>query len=70
MTIEPGDPIRALTATQEWITLRAASPVESGRDFPVIWVCDEESWAASAGGRPESSLPWPAEAVKQLKEET
>lgn len=65
VNIEPGDRVRALTAGQEWIPLRAASTVERGHDFPIVWVCDDAAWEAAEGMRPEAAIPWPAESIEE-----
>jgi hypothetical protein len=64
--VEPGDVVRARTADDQWVVLRATSAVTQGLDFPVVWVLDEERWAAavSAGRAPSvEGTPWPAEYV-------
>jgi hypothetical protein len=44
--------------------VRATSGVVMGKDFEIVWVCDEEEWkrAESESRRPDS-IPWPAEDV-------
>lgn len=69
MNIQPGDRVRALTAKQQWIPLRAVTPVESGQDFPVVWVCDEAAWEAAAGERPQAAIPWPAESIEETSDD-
>lgn len=60
--------MRAFTATQQWIPLRAASTVERGQDFPVVWVCDDAAWEAAGGARPEAAIPWPAESIEETEQ--
>ncbi len=69
MNIQPGDHVRAFTASHEWIPLRALTKVERGQDFPVVWVCDDEDWeSATDGSRPEGAIPWPAESIEEAKQ--
>lgn len=68
MDIAPGDRVRAFTAAQQWIPLRAVTTVERGLDFPVVWVCDDEDWqSVNDGSRPEGAIPWPAESIEEAE---
>jgi hypothetical protein len=43
----------------------AMTTVVDGDDFPVVWVCREEEWAAArAEVRDPEGIPWPAEDVR------
>ncbi len=42
----------------------ATSGIVKGYDFPVVWACRPEEWAAAqVEGREPDSLPWPADTV-------
>lgn len=63
--IQPGSHVRARTAENRWVTLRAASTVTDGIDFPVVWLLDEEAWTAASEGKAyRPGVPWPAEDVR------
>jgi hypothetical protein len=64
--IKPGDQVRALTATKQWIPLRATTAVTDGVDFPVVWLCSDEEWA-NLDDDDRSVIPWPAEAVEVVR---
>lgn len=67
--IEQGRRVRARTADDSWVTLRATTGVEPGHDFPVVWVLEEDQWEAALAGQTsaqEKALPWPAEDVEPL----
>lgn len=66
--IKPGDEVRALTATKQWIPLRATTTVTDGVDFPVVWLCSDDDWANLDEGD-RSAIPWPAEAVKVVEKD-
>lgn len=66
--IKPGDEVRALTATQQWIPLRATSAVTQGVDFPVVWLCSDEDWENVQEGD-RAAIPWPAEAVEIMEKD-
>ena len=64
MDIQPGSRVLVRTAFDQLVERRAMTGVEAGIDFPVVWVCTEEEWAAAQNG--DSSVegdPWPAEDV-------
>jgi hypothetical protein len=68
--IKQGRRVRARTADDSWVTLRATTGVEPGQDFPVVWVLEEDQWEAALAGQTnaqEHALPWPAEDVEPLK---
>ncbi len=45
--IEPGVPVLIRDAFGEWLRRRALTGVIQGADFPVVWACREEEWAAA-----------------------
>ncbi len=64
--------MRARTADNQWITLRAATGIEPGRDFAVVWLLEEERWEQAVAEHQDarkSALPWPAEDVQPLEEQ-
>ena len=66
-SIEPGTIVLIRTADDKQLQRRATSGVEDGLDFPVVWVCTEDEWAARNGSTPQG-LPWPAEDVEAVEE--
>lgn len=69
--IEHGRQVRARTADDTWITLRATTGVQPGQDFPVVWLLEEDRWQkalAQQGDAQRLALPWPAEDVEPLEE--
>lgn len=69
--IEQGTPVLARTADDAWVRLRATTGVTQGVDFPVVWLLEEERWAqALADGDTSAALPFPAEDVRPLDEES
>lgn len=64
--IHPGDHLRARTATNDWISLRAVTGIEPGEDFQIVWVCKEVDWAAAQKADPTKRLPWPADEVQLM----
>lgn len=66
-SIKPGSRVHARTAEDAWVTLRAATGVTQGLDFPVVWLLEEERWeeavARGQDARP-GALPWPVEDVR------
>ncbi len=65
-SIKKGDVVSARTAEDQWVTLRAASGVTKGLDFPVVWLMEEERWAAAAASDDprKTAIPWPVEDVR------
>lgn len=69
MPIHVGDRVLVRTAGGDELPRRATTPVVSGLDFLVVWVCPEEEWiAAIEGDRAPEVVPWPAEAVRPSEE--
>ena len=69
--IEQGNLVRARTADDTWITLRAATGVQPGLDFPIVWLLEEDRWEKALAEQSDAqgqALPWPAEDVEKLKE--
>jgi len=69
--IEQGHRVRARTADDTWVTLRAATGVEPGLDFPIVWLLEEDRWEKALAEHSDAqrqALPWPAEDVELLKE--
>lgn len=65
MAVEAGDPVIVRTASGQLAEVRAITGPQHGRDFLVVWVCDEQEWdAAEREGRDPEGVPWPAEAVQ------
>lgn len=65
MTIKPGDKVLVTTAFGDVAERRALSEVTQGLDFLVVWVCDEQEWAAAlAEEQDPRGTPWPAESVR------
>lgn len=56
--VEPGDELRIIDASGVWHDAIAASGVEKGHKFPIVWV-----EATGKGGR-KYRLPWPTDAVR------
>jgi hypothetical protein len=67
--IEPGDPVAARTATNEWVTFRALTGIERGTDFQVVWVCHESDWERAKNGDHRVRIPWPADEVVSIEKE-
>jgi hypothetical protein len=62
--IIPNTVVTIVTALGDRLPRRALTPVVTGSDFLVVWVCREEEWlAATAEGREPEGVPWPAEDV-------
>ena len=67
---EPGMAVTVRTADGKELARVAVSGVVDGADFPVVWVCSEEEWAAAHGsGNVPTALPWPAEDVRPAEEQ-
>ena len=65
MPIERGDELEVRTAFDEWVLRIAASGVEQGATFDVVWVCKDAEWdRASAEGEEPDTVPWPANEVR------
>jgi hypothetical protein len=65
--IERGSEVVVRDVVGDLLPRRAISEVEMGHDFPVVWVCKDEEWAAAeAEGREPEGVPWPAEDVSLL----
>ena len=48
--------------------MRATGSPTRGRDFPVVWVCTEQEYEqAQVSGQPVAGMPWPLDAVKELR---
>lgn len=63
-TIKPGSEIKVRDAQREVLDRVAMTSVVDGKDFPVVWVCDHDEWAAARReGREPTGIPWPANAV-------
>ena len=68
MQIEKGSHVRVRTAFNDWVRRRAASGIEEGADFTVVWVCTEDEWAvAKAESREPEAVPGPAEDVQVVE---
>lgn len=63
MTIERGEVLVVRTANGGKVTMRAMRAPERGRDFPVVWVCTEDSWDSGE----EDGVPWPLDAVVEVQ---
>jgi hypothetical protein len=64
--ITRGSEIEGRTACGEWIKLVALGAPTQGRDFPIVWVCTPEEYAAAkAEDREPDGLPWPLDAVQE-----
>ncbi len=65
MPIERGDELEVRTAFDQWVPRIAASGVELGATFEVVWVCTDTEWrrAESLGEEPDAT-PWPANEVR------
>jgi hypothetical protein len=69
--IEEGRRVRARTADNTWVTLRATTGIEPGQDFPIVWLLEEDRWEKALADHADAqrhALPWPAEDVEPLKE--
>lgn len=69
--VEQGCRVQARTADNTWVTLRAATAVEPGQDFPIVWLLEEDRWKRALEERADArreALPWPAEDVERLEE--
>jgi len=65
--IERGSRVVVETAFGDRLEARALTGVIRGYDFPVVWVCREEQWAAAKGeGRDPEGMPCPASDVQLL----
>lgn len=64
MEVKRGVAVTVRTAFGTVLERVALSGIETGRDFPVVWVCMRDEWqAAMAEGSEPEGLPWPAEDV-------
>jgi hypothetical protein len=64
MEITPGSEVQVRNALDETLRLIAVTDVVRGIDFPVVWVCEPDEWAAAqAEEREPQAIPWPAEDV-------
>lgn len=62
--IKPGTKVLAHTALDVWVPLTATAPPQQGRDFEVVWLCEDDAWDPAAIGAPEKVIPWPMEEVR------
>ena len=68
MIVQAGDQVVAVDAEGERLPRRALGGIIDGEDFPVVWVCREEEWAAAEReGREPEGVPWPAEDVMPIR---
>lgn len=68
MQVSPGDRVLARTAFGDEVERRAATGVQRGDKFPVVWICTEEEWKnAQAEGREPQADPWPVEYVRVVE---
>jgi len=68
MTIEAGTLLEVTTASGGTARMRATGSPTRGRDFPVVWVCTEQEYEqAQVSGQPVAGMPWPLDAVKELR---
>ena len=67
MAITSGMLVWVRTAGGERVPMRALSGPVKGRDFPVVWVCTEDDYAAAIGGDESVSIPWPLNAVLEAE---
>lgn len=68
--IEEGRRVRARTADDTWVTLRATTGIEPGHDFPIVWLLEEDRWEEALAEHADArrhALPWPAEDVEPLE---
>jgi hypothetical protein len=64
MEITAGAEVQVRTALGEHLRRIATTGVVRGSDFPVVWVCPPNEWAAAqVEGREPEAVPWPAEDV-------
>jgi hypothetical protein len=69
MQIEAGQQVIVRDATGAELARVALSAPKRGEDFPVVWVCRPEEWAAAqAEGREPDGVPWPREDVRLATE--
>ena len=64
--IERGERLVLVDAFGEKRVKRALSPVTEGRDFPIVWACDESEWEQAQRDKRDPDpdpFPWPANAV-------
>jgi hypothetical protein len=67
--ISAGQRVFARTSSDRLIPKRATSAILDGMDFPIVWVCREEEWAAAEQeGREPNAVPWPADAVQLVEQ--
>lgn len=65
--IRPGASVEVVTALGERVRMKALSEVVRGKDFLIVYVCDESTWAERESADPEiEGIPWPAEDVEVL----
>lgn len=65
--IRPGATVEVVTALGEKVRMKALSEVVRGKDFLIVYVCDESAWAErEPAGREIEGIPWPAEDVELL----
>ena len=67
--IAVGSRVEAVTASGATVLMRATSPPVRGRDFPVVWLCTEEEWAATPHQhlREPWGVPWPLRHLRQIE---
>lgn len=66
MGIKRGDVVTVELANGEQAQLRALGDVTPGRDFLVVWVCDEAEWREL--GEHSEGVPWPAKNVLEAQD--
>ncbi|WP_344676884.1 hypothetical protein [Tessaracoccus defluvii] len=62
--LKPGMKVLAHTALDAWVPLTAATPSQQGRDFQVVWLCEDDAWDPDAKQPPANVIPWPIEEVR------
>jgi hypothetical protein len=56
--------VLAHTALDAWVPLTAATSPQQGRDFQVVWLCEDDAWDQDANQPPTDVIPWPVEEVR------
>lgn len=66
MNIQLGDLVTVETASGDHVKLHALGGPIPGKDFMVVWVCDDDEW--DQFGEEAEGVPWPAKHVLEAKD--
>jgi hypothetical protein len=67
MEIEAGARVVVTTASGQELGMRALTAPRRGRDFPIVWVCGEDSYTGSEPADLAHGIPWPLTDVRLVE---